>query len=143
MIKEVDEIPASKAAANESRRQRLHDDIHYAWEHGIIRFSFEGYDDWKYLRQYAREVANNFFASLIRKESRRVHEELKLCKYNFAHNFSSGRDWYRLTRDKESGKVYMEFLVHDGWEEKVRNEYIAWANDYNKRMEKVERKNDR
>ena len=63
MIQEIKEVPVINPTT--SKKQMIRDDIRYALNNHIEKFEFQGDYNWKYLSQYAREVASRLFANEI------------------------------------------------------------------------------
>lgn len=115
MIKKIDKIPETKTG-RESRRAKLRADIEQAWNEGISKFEFIGYDGWKYIAQYAREEATFFFEKLIRPLYKKLFSDLYGEEYAIPR-YQAEKDLFTITSKKIDGEVhcYCE-LFHMGEE---------------------------
>lgn len=100
MVKEVAEIPTSGNVRVSNYRQMIRDDIQYAIDNGINKFEFEGDYNYKYLKQYAQEVANKIMSLKINKLYREYKEQ-------------------ELTEQEKTGKGFY-LSLKSGWEFRPR-----------------------
>lgn len=98
MIKPIDEIPVSIPDQRHNYRDMIRNDILEAMEKGILKFEFTGDYKYKYLPQYAREVAEGIVRKMFRDWCMK-HQEYKQKDGWYSV------DCWKLNRDKEIIKV--------------------------------------
>ena len=100
MIKPIDEIPKEVQKQRTGYRELIRNDIMEAMDKKILKFEFIGDYNYKYLQQYAQDIANDIVRKMIydwNKKHPEYRERYEYCMMPYLY--------YKINREKEIIKI--------------------------------------
>ena len=111
-IKPVESMPKSTVAPRHSYRAKIRADIEEAIDKRITLFEFEGEYNWKYLAQYAREVADEIWRDTFRKLMlKKRPDNLRSSFFSSCPPYILKNQYIKIHSYKQSDRIHVYCVI--------------------------------